>query len=296
MTIEELFDEFLLAKRAEGITAATVKWYSYQIRAFDAWLTGDELGPAALKRYMVHLRSHDSARGRPMAEASIASAHRALKSFFKWCEEEGLLVASPMAGVKLKKLTAKEPRRATRREVETLINTIPVNSWLGLRDYLIVHVLFFCGLRVGELVRLEAHHFDLDNYVLTVPGGKTGAGTVPLTDDVLQAFVAYMTHRPTGYTERLLVAANGHGHPRRALTEAGVRQTIEKRCKEAGIRHLSPHSFRHGIAMHLMNDKRVDLALIQRILRHSSPQITNKSYAQWMTAALVDEFRNVMGC
>lgn len=300
MDIERLLDEFVVSKRAEGAADATIKWYSQMVGAFATWL-GDQgaqdVTAATMKRYLVHLRDRHKHEPsvKPLAETSIVSAHRALKSFFKWCQEEEVAVdVSPMAGVKVKRPEPTEPRRATRREVEALVGSIPVNGWLGLRDYLIVHVLFYGGLRIGEMVRLEERHFDIESRVLHVPGGKTGAGLVPLALPVAEAFLAYITHRPQGFGSRLFLAATPQGNPKGALTESGARQAIAKRCQAAGIRHLNPHSFRHGIAMHLLNEKRVDASLVQRILRHADLRTTTTFYAQWVTAALVDEYCNVI--
>lgn len=301
MNIEEMLTEFTVSKRAEGVKATTITWYAFHLRAFDAWrATGNHrLTPTTMRRYLVYLRDRHTTEPNtpPLAEASIQSAHRALKSFFKWCqesEEVPSVTVSPMEKVRVKRPDPVEPRRATRREVDILLATIPVNGWLGLRDYLIVHTLFYCGLRVGELVLLEEHHFDVESRIVHVPGGKTGAGLVPLAHPVAEAFLAYITHRPTGYTDKLFVSANGGGKPKGALSAVGVRQMLVRRCAEAKIRRLNPHSFRHGIAMHLLNDKRVDATLVQRVLRHANLKTTTTFYAQWITAALVDEYCNVM--
>lgn len=303
MTIEEMLDEFTLAKRAEGVTGATLKWYACIVAALERWVAvqaDQELTPAAMKRYLVHLRDRhkqpgpDGTTPQPYSDHSIVSIHRCLRSFFRWCEEEGLLTQSPMQGVKVKRPDPAEPRRALRDEVALLIRSIPVDSWIGLRDYLVVHTIFFCGLRVGEVVRLEERHFDIGNQVLHIPGGKTGAGVVPLMRDVIEAFLAYQIHRPKGYTDKLFVSSYGTGSPRGALGTSGVRLMIARRCAEAGIRTLNPHSFRHGIAMHLLNDKRVDATMVQRILRHANLRTTTTFYAQWTIAALADEYRAVM--
>lgn len=303
MTIEEMLTEFTLAKRAEGVSGVTLNWYTCLLAAFERWLAMQDdaqLEPATMKRYLVYLRDRhklpDQAGNtqRPYSAHTIASIHRCLRSFFGWCHTEGLIEQSPMAGVKVKKPDAAEPRRASATEVKALIRSIPVDNWVGLRDYLIVHVIFLCALRVGEVVQLEEHHFDIENQILHVPGGKTGAGVVPLLRDVAEAFLAYQMHRPKGYTDKLFVSSYGTGSPRGDLKTSGVRVMLARRCEAAGIRRLNPHSFRHGIAMHLLNDKRVDATMVQRILRHSNLRTTTTYYAQWTLGALIDELQSVM--
>jgi integrase/recombinase XerD len=303
MKIEQMIEAFLLTKRAEQTADATVRWYASILRSFARWLATEharELKPVTMRRYLVHLNERHKAPGATRGQLSphsIQSIHRGLKVFFGWCagDPDIPMDASPMAGVKVKRPEPAEPRRALHGEVTALIRSIPVDGWIGLRDYLIVHTIYFCGLRVGELVRLEERHFDIVNGVLHVPGGKTGAGLVPLVRDVSEAFLAYQIHRPRVATDKLFVASYGTGDPRpEPLTTTGVRVMIQRRCEEAGIRRLNPHSFRHGLAMHLLNSKRVDATLVQRILRHANLRTTTTFYAKWNIDALADEYRSVM--
>lgn len=304
MTIEELFDRFLVSRRAQGVSVATVAWYRTQVLAFATWHAEQgrpELTPELTEAYLVHLRERprqQPRRGRQtLAPSSVISAHRALRAFFAWCVQRRLLTTSPMDGVAIGKQPVIEPRVAGNGEVLALIRSIPVDDWIGLRDYLIIHVIYYCGLRVGELVQLTVDSFDLDpaNPHLRIPGGKTGAGKVPLLRDVIEAFLAYQMHRPKVDCDRLFVAAWGDFSPRSTgLSEGGVRYMLRLRCAAAGIRYLNPHSFRHGVAMHLLNDKRADASLVQRILRHSSIRVTVSTYARWSDSALGDQFRSIL--
>lgn len=306
MTVEELLQEFTLAKRAEGVADATLGWYISLMSAFGRWLaiqSDASLDPATMKRYLVYLRDrHKTPKPngeayRPYSVHSIVSIHRCLRSFFRWCQDEELIDQSPMVGVRVKKPDPAEPRRATEHEVKALIRSIPVDDvddWVSLRDHLIVHAIFYCALRVGELVQLEAHHFDLANGLLHIPGGKTGAGVVPLLPEVVSSFEYYKRYRPQVHTAKLFVSSHGTGSPRGELTTNGVRVMLRRRCEQAGIRYLNPHSFRHGIAMHLLNDKRVDATMVQRILRHANLRTTTTFYAQWTLGALADQYESVM--
>lgn len=298
MTVTEMLERFITSKRAAGVSDATVYWYRQMIVAFDTWLqqqANQALTPELMETYLVYLRDrHKLNGGKPLADMSIAGAARALKAFFKWAKAKKLIDESPMAEIRLMKPEAKEPRRAMRDEVDILFRSIPVNGWVGLRDYLVIHVAFFCGLRVGELILLEAHHFDIQQEVLHIPGGKSGGGLVPLLREVIEAFLAYQTHRPKCEETRLFVASDGHDRVAGVLTENGVRQMLRRRCKEAGVRHLNPHSMRHGLAMFLLNEKRVDASLVQRILRHANIKTTTTFYARWTQDAMADEFRRKM--
>lgn len=293
-------DRFLLSKESALLSAATTDWYAVQLRMFDQWLDTNgylAVDTETIERYLVYLRKRKARNSdQPLAPASVAGAHRALKVFYKWCVERGLVTVSPMATLKIKRLDKKMPRRATRQEFDALVRAVPVDDWIGLRDYLLIHTIFYCGLRIGEALRLEAIHFEIteERQILHVPGGKTGAGVVPLLREVSEAFLAYNTHRPRWHDDRLFLSSDGNDGVDGLLTPGGARQMLKRRCTAAGIRYLNPHAFRHGIAMHLLNDKRSDASMVQRILRHSKISTTTESYAEWIIDPLADEYRRQM--
>lgn len=293
-------DRFLLSKESAMLSKATTDWYAVQLRLFDDWLRANsyaDVTTETIERYLVYLRKRKARHSdQPLSASSIAGAHRALKIFYKWCVDRGLVTASPVANVKMRKPPKKAPRRATRQEFDELTRSIPVDDWIGLRDYLLVHVIFYCGLRIGEALRLEAVHFEIteERQILHIPGGKTGAGVVPLLREVSEAFLAYLTHRPKWSDDRLFLSSDGNGGADGVLTPSGARQMLKRRCAGAGLRYLNPHSFRHGIAMHLLNDKRADMSMTQRILRHSKISTTAENYAEWIIDPLADEYRRQM--
>ena len=307
MSVSEMLKKFLISKSAQGVTLATLSWYRSNIKAFDKWLQthlDTELGPDVMEFYFVYLRNRQriwdskaSRKGaRVLADESIVSANRALRVFFKYCQKRNYITQSPMEGVKIQKAEPKEPRAALHSEVVQLIASMPADEWIGLRDRLIVSTAFYAALRVGEIVQLEPQHFDLKQQVLHVPGGKTGGGMVPLLDELIDAYRAYLPYHPTGAnSKRLFISSNGFDVPRGELSESGVRHMLKRRCQAASLRHLNPHSFRHGAAMYLLNERRADMSLVQASLRHSNISITNRHYARWTLKNLGDEYRRVMG-
>lgn len=292
MNISDMISRFMTSKKAAGVSKATIAWYYWQLKAFTEWLPSQPdqtLNSDLIELYIVSLRD------RGLAPGSIRNHFTALRSFFAWCKAKRYIKQMPTDGIHIAKPKGQEIKRATMAEVMRLLDTMPVAGWLGLRDYLAVHLMFYAGLRVGEVVKLAPHHFDLDSGLLHIPGGKSGAGQVPLLRDVVEAYLAYMTHRPTGYTELLLIPADGGGGPKKGnFGEDGVRQMLERRCKQAGIRRLTPHDLRRGLGMHLLNQARADVSLVQRILRHSDVKVTTQAYARWMESDLADEFRSRM--
>lgn len=297
MELRTIFDRFVTSKQAAGITHATIKWYSAQCRRFFAWYEDQdeqELTPELMEAYFVYLRTTKKLLanwpGDRLSDRSIHSAFRALRAFFKWSVGRGLLPKSPMTEIKVKRPEPNIPKQVTREEVDRLIDTIATEKWKDRRDRLAIATLFYCGLRVGELVQLEEQHFDLENCLLHVPGGKTGAGVVPLLPIVIELFKEYMAIRPQGCSKRLLLSVTARSDRPKWLSAHGVRLMIYRRCDNVSMRQLNPHSFRHGIAMHLLNERNADLYLIQNILRHSRPNVTAEYYIRWQTKALKQRF------
>ena len=93
----------------------------------------------------------------------------------------------------------------------------------------------------------------------------------------------------------LMASADGGGAgPDGRLTVSGLRQMLERRCAAAGLAYLNPHSFRHGLAMRLLN-RGADMSLVQAILGHSRIATTQQFYARWLVSGLKTQYTEVMG-
>ena len=186
-----------------------------------------------------------------------------------------------------------EPRRASLQEYQRLLDALPRDTWIGYRDRLLVQTLFLCGIRRGECAGLKAEDYRLAEHVLKVDG-KTGPRLVPLLPAVEVAFVEYQFNRPAYPTEQLFLSADGGGKPDGVLSAGGIYQMLRRHCLRAGVKRLNPHSFRHGLAMLLLNERHADMSLVQKVLGHSQIGTTAARYAEWLTAGVVREFSEKM--
>jgi site-specific recombinase XerD len=187
------------------------------------------------------------------------------------------------------------PKQATVAEYEALINSMSGATWVDARDRLIVNVLFLCGLRRTEVANLAGDDFHTVEHVLHVRGGKGGRDRlVPLLPAVERALAEYVFVRPAVTTGAFLAAADGAGKARSSgLSSNAVYQLLRRRCRRAGLRMLNPHSFRHGLAMYLLNAGG-DMSLVQKILGHAQITTTARHYAEWLTAGVVREYSERM--
>lgn len=291
MELTELIDCFIEERKAAGLSAKTLDWYKVQLTMYYRWLSAtgaaDLLARRTVERYL------NARRDEGLAPTSVAGAHRALRVFYAWLVERAYIEKSPLDGMKLRKPARKVPRRALLDDYERLLNSIDPTTWVDLRDRLLIKTLFLCGVRVSEAVGLAVSDIDVTAKLLAVNRGKTGGRLVPVLPAVIEEFLAYLYARPRVERAELFLSAHGDLSARGLLTTNGVRQMLRRRCRAAGIPYLNPHSFRHGLAMYLLN-RGGDMSMAQRILGHSRIQTTAENYAQWITEDLSREFAEKM--
>jgi integrase len=290
MSVHELLASFLAYHRAAGHSPATVIWYASEVNRFLAWLTanrltnGDWLSLPTIERYLAESRTLDG-----NAPATVATHYRGLKGFFGWLQTRGYIDANPLAAMPPPKVPRTEPRRASLQDYLLLLDSLPATTWIGLRDRLIVTTLFLCGIRRGECAGLKVADYRLSEHLLAVDG-KTGPRLVPLLPAVEKAFIAYRFNRPAYPAAGLFLSANGNGEPDGVLLPGGIYQMLRRHCLTAGVPRLNPHSFRHGLAMLLLNERHADMSLVQKVLGHSQIATTAARYAEWLTAGMSAEF------
>lgn len=290
-----LFCQSLLAKNR---SARTAEWYRAGVWRFLDWLqrrglqNGNWLRPEIIEQYLAENRA-PAPLGDGNAPATVAGHYRALVGWFKWLVERGYLASSPMTQVQAPHVPRSEPRRTQLDEYVALIDSIPAGDWINLRDRLIIQTLFLCGLRLGECARLTAEDYRTTDHLLRADG-KTGLHLVPLLPAVERAFVAYLFLRPESTDPALFLSSTGGRRSRdRAMQPKAIYLMLRRRCRAAGLRPLNPHSFRHGLAMYLLNEGG-DMSLVQKVLGHAQISTTSRHYANWLTDGLQREFAEKM--
>lgn len=278
---------FLLYHEAQGSAAKTITWYGGQIRIYLDWLRArrmrwdESVQPESIEAYL-------SDRRKRVSPSTVDADFRALRSFFNWMDGRQKLNGhpNPFALVHRPRTPRRQPRRATLREYERLISAIPAGLWSDLRDRALIQMMFVCGLRVGELVGLRVEDVDLETKLLTVIGKGDRQRVVPFVDDLKHAIIAYLMSRPAYDGPALWLSSDGSASGIRGqLSISGVQQILRRRCAAAGIRHLNPHSLRHGFATEMLNHG-AEMSGISRLMGHSSLATTSRFYAEWETSGI----------
>jgi len=293
--LSDVIELFLRSKSAEGLSDQTLAWYRANLTAFVRFLQragingSNWLHTGTLEAFLVSERERVSA-------STVAARFRAMRPFFLWLQEHpDFRIPSPMQQMKPPKVPHAQPRQAKGHTIDQLLASIPLGTWIDLRDRLIITILDCCGLRAAEVCALALRDFDLDAGVLIVREGKGGDDRpVPFLPEVANALRAYLLLHPGIPGQTLILSADGGSlGTNGALTVSGLRQMLERRCTAAGLPYLNPHSFRHGLAMRLLN-RGADMSLVQAILGHSRITTTQQFYARWLVSGLKQQYTEIM--
>jgi site-specific recombinase XerD len=289
-----LMDDLVRRDAAERTRRA----YGVDLEQFAQWAAAQGLTPArtdpkAVRRYIAHL----SERG--AAASTSARKLAALRALFSSQREHGTIDANPADLVSTPRRPSHLPRVLSAREVAALLDGIPADGPLQLRDRAMFELAYACGLRAEELVSLRVDDVDYDGEQLRVEGKGRKTRFVPVGEPAMKALRRYVESRdgraalvapqpaktgPDRSSERSGVAARGPGalflsKTGRALGTSDVRRRLRTwTTRVAAINErtgagVSPHALRHSFATHLL-DGGADLRSIQELLGHASVSST----------------------
>jgi len=228
---------------------------------------------------------------RQYSKSTIARKLATLRSFYKFLLKRGSVSSNPVTAVRTPKQDKKLPRFLEYEEVKRLLETPPMDNWLGARDKAILEVLYSTGIRVSELVGLNMDDIDFLGEVVHVRGKGKKERIAPISSSALQVIQHYMEYRNkraqsnSNFDPKVLFV-NKHG---RRLSTRSVRRKMDKYLKMAGLDPaISPHTLRHSFATHMLNNG-ADLRSVQELLGHQSLS-TTQIYTHLTTKKLKDVY------
>jgi integrase/recombinase XerC len=227
------------------------------------------------------------------SKATIARKLATLRSFYKFLVKRNYVSSSPVVSIRTPKQEKKLPRFLEYEEVKKLLNTPPVNTWLGARDRAILETLYSTGIRVSELVALNMDDIDFLGEVVHIRGKGKKERIAPIGSSALQVIQHYMEYRnkraqSNGNFDSKVLFVNKHG---RRLSTRSVRRKMDKYLKMSGLDpDISPHTLRHSFATHMLNNG-ADLRSVQELLGHQSLS-TTQIYTHLTTTRLKEVYDN----
>lgn len=204
----------------------------------------------------------------PSSQSRIISG---LKNFYKYCLQEQIVFKDPTALLEAPKLKRSLPDVLSFAEIESIINAIDVSTPEGMRNKAIIETLYSCGLRVTELVNLKISCLYLDVGFIRVIGKGDKERLVPVGNSAIKHITLYKNntrvHIPVKPGNEDVLFLNRRG---RKLSRIMIFLIIKDLAKQAGIdKKISPHTFRHSFATHLVEGG-ADLRAVQEMLGHES--------------------------
>ncbi|MFY0255587.1 site-specific tyrosine recombinase XerD [Chitinophaga sp. 30R24] len=206
-----------------------------------------------------------------MTASSQARTISGLKAFYKFLLLEDMAKDDPTQLLEAPKILRKLPDVLTFEEIEKIIAQIPLDTPEGHRNKAILETMYSCGLRVSEVINLQITQLHMDVGFIRVVGKGNKERLVPIGKDAMRQIDIYRRHvrtlLPVKYGEEDTLFLNRRGS---ALSRVMIFLVIKELTKQAGIqKNVSPHTFRHSFATHLVEGG-ADLRAVQEMLGHES--------------------------
>ena len=256
-------EKFLIYIQNRGFSLHTYNNYEKDLKDFIAYFNNKKLKDITVGDIRFYIRSlYD----RKYKVATIARHISTLKSFYKYLESENIISFNPMILVSNPKKDKKLPNYLNYEDLEKLLNTPDINNKWGLRDALILEMLYSTGIRVSELVNIKIKDIDFNARKIFVFGKGRKERIVFYGSNCADLLEKYLQKQHENY-----LFTNTKGN---RLNERTVRQIVSDTALKAHINvKVTPHTLRHTYATHLLNGG-ADLKSVGDLLGHESLSTT----------------------
>lgn len=284
--IRGFFDQHLVSER--GRSGHTVLSYRDTFKLLLQFAANDghkrvtelvlaDLTAGLVQRFLRHLEE-DRHNGVVTRNLRLAAIH----SFFRYLaivDPRHLTHSHEIIAVSFKSRPHRVAQYLEKDEVQEVFRQIDCHTLFGQRDDALLRMLYNTGMRAQEVVDLDVRHVRLSRPAKVLIFGKGGKERVcPLWPETVSSLKIYLQTRSVRFTDAVPLFLNTDGH---RLTRYGVRYIVSHRISQAAqrcptllTRPVTPHTWRHTTAMHLLQSN-VDLAMIRSWLGHASIQTTN---------------------
>lgn len=282
MYLSEALDNFIESIEVEGgRSKKTAENYTLYIERFIEF-TGDikvsEISYELVRKYRLWLNRYENYNGVNLGKSTQAYHLIALRRLLTYLSKRDIKSLEPTK-IELPKMAKPQVNFLHYEEVERLLEVIPQDTELGLRDRAILELLFSSGLRVSELINLNRDHINTKRREFSVRGKGNKDRPIFISKTASQHIDNYLKSRKDNlsplfinYSKRC-TAPSLDGNYRR-LTARSVQRMIEKYARLAGItKKVSPHTMRHSFATDLLLNG-ADLRSVQSMLGHASISTT----------------------
>lgn len=259
-------------KLEKSLSLNSVSAYINDINKLIAFLGKEGKKILPLKVKLEHLQSFIAwLNERDVSPRTQARTISGIKSFYKYLLIEGKISSDPTALLEAPKIGRKLPDVLSMEEIDRLIESIDLTKAEGQRNKALLETLYSCGLRVSELVNLKITNLFFEQGFIKVEGKAGKERLVPVSGRAIDEINKYLS----GYRKTLNIAKESENvlflnRRGKKLSRVMIFTIIKNLAEKIGLeKSISPHTFRHSFATHLINGG-ADLRAVQEMLGHES--------------------------
>ena len=272
--MEEIQKKFLnMLKVERNFSDHTLKAYHDDLAQFNQFLEQELLNLRTFeykdaRNYLSYLYSNNLKR------TTVSRKISTLRTFYEFWMTQDTSVNNPFIQLVHPKKEQYLPQFFYEEEMEALFNTVSNDAKKGLRDRVVIELLYATGIRVSELVNIKVMDLDMNLPGVKVLGKGNKERFVPFGEFCRQSIEQYLEKfKPLKSKRHPYLIVNMKGDP---ITERGVRYLLNDVVKRtAGVTEIHPHKLRHTFATHLLNQG-ADLRTVQSLLGHVNLSTTGK--------------------
>lgn len=265
----DLIREYLAHLEVErGLSANSRESYRRDLNRLNVWAAEQNNSIAALERADISAWLVDLSR-EGLAPSSISRMLSAASGFYRHLQRDGHLKNNPTENVTPPRGAQKLPRHLTEEEVERFLKVLDTMLPEGVRDRAVLEMLYATGLRVSELANLHVGDVDLEKGLLRCRGKGNKERLVPIGKSALHWVETYLRGKQRAEAsvkgKKQILFLTNRGEP---VTREWIWTLVSECAKRAGLAEVSPHTFRHTFATHLL-EHGADTRSVQTLLGHA---------------------------
>ena len=275
--MEQFIREYMTMLKVERTLAQnTLESYQRDLNQYHSFLK-DDLKIKSIKNVTLgHIRTYlRYLSDKAMAASSIKRAISTIRSYHNFLLAEGRMKDNPAQLLDTPKIPQKLPNILTIEEIDTILNIIPNDKPMAIRDLAIFEMMYSCGLRVTELCDIKTTDILWDSDIIRVNGKGNKQRFVPIGPIAKDNLKNYLNHKRPSLADKnhnvveLFLSQNG-----RKLTRMMIWILLKKWTDASNLqKKVSPHTLRHSFATHLLEGG-ADLRSVQEMLGHADISTT----------------------
>ena len=264
--IESFLDSLYIEK---GLSQNTVQSYKNDITSFAFWVDESinlplvRISKIDINKYISQLFKNG------LKSSSVNRKISTIKSFFIFLLKKKHILVSPVDDIEMIKQEKYLPISMSEKEVELLLESPNLESFIGIRDRAMIEMLYATGMRVSELINLKITDIDHNRLVVKVMGKGSKERLIPYGEVASDYLNVYLKNRKEINSNEIFLSNRG-----KKITRSAFWNRIKLYLKKENLKEsISPHTLRHAFATHLLN-RGADLRSVQILLGHSDLSTT----------------------